>query len=92
MQQTVEGLAAQHERIGVVAVGGTAVDESALGRCRAIVHRVADARGLAHSIFALLRELDETDHVQAIVVQGVGDADEGLAVMNRIDKAASFHA
>ncbi|KAJ1767987.1 hypothetical protein EV179_005650 [Coemansia sp. RSA 487] len=93
MQQVLTKLSEQYEWIGVVVVGDTIVDETTLGMsCKAIVHRVADARGLAHSIFAYLRELDETDHVQAIVVQGVGDAGEGLAVMNRIDKAASYHA
>ncbi|KAJ2560038.1 hypothetical protein EV175_000039 [Coemansia sp. RSA 1933] len=95
LQQTVKELSAQHARIGVIVVGASSASFSVDGLvapgCRAIVHRVADARGLAHSIFAYLRELDETDHVQAIVVQGVGDADEGLAVMNRVDKAASWH-
>ncbi|KAJ2517782.1 hypothetical protein H4217_003742 [Coemansia sp. RSA 1939] len=93
--QTVDRLAQTHAAVGVVLVGDDCVrvhGEQALSSCRVVVRRVADARGLAHSLFALLRDLDESDRVEAIVVQGVGDAGDGLAVMNRLDKAASFHA
>ncbi|KAJ2464594.1 hypothetical protein GGI02_004949, partial [Coemansia sp. RSA 2322] len=79
-----------HARDAATKIGVVALDDvDAPAGCALIVHRVADARDLAHRIFALLRELDETDHVDAIVVQGVDDADEGLAVMNRLEKAAS---
>ncbi|KAJ2160188.1 hypothetical protein GGF46_002450 [Coemansia sp. RSA 552] len=77
-------------KVGIVTVGGDGkslrAEESQL-----VVHTVADARDLAHRIFALLRQLDEDEHVDAILVQGVDDANEGLAVMNRLNKAASHH-
>ncbi|KAJ2841168.1 hypothetical protein J3B02_006018 [Coemansia erecta] len=59
--------------------------------CQLVVHYVDDAKHLAHSIFALLRLLDEIEHVDAILVEGVDEADEGMAVMNRLLKAATSH-
>ncbi|KAJ2713929.1 hypothetical protein H4R19_001999 [Coemansia spiralis] len=74
-------------RAGVVTVGDAVLGP--IDGCSVVSFRVADARELAHRIFALLRTLDEDEHVDAILVQGVSDADAGLAVMNRLDKAAS---
>ncbi|KAJ2743222.1 hypothetical protein GGI20_003906 [Coemansia sp. BCRC 34301] len=88
MQQTIDQLAQSPgiSRIGVVAVGAKPDFTTS---AELAVYCVEDARGLAHDIFGLLRRLDETDHVDAILVQGVDDRDEGLAVMNRLEKAAS---
>ncbi|KAJ1720055.1 hypothetical protein LPJ53_005270 [Coemansia erecta] len=93
VQQQIGVLAGERgaRRIGVVAVAAAGRPFDAPPGCALCVHRVADARELAHCIFALLRSLDETEHVDAILVQGVGEANEGMAVMNRLTKAASFH-
>ncbi|KAJ2450240.1 hypothetical protein GGF42_004541 [Coemansia sp. RSA 2424] len=90
MQLAIERLARDEGRrkIGVVAVQSPALFV-APDDCALVVHCVEDARDLARRIFALLRVLDETDHVDAILVQGVDDKDEGLAVMNRLEKAAT---
>ncbi|KAJ1726486.1 hypothetical protein LPJ61_005155, partial [Coemansia biformis] len=77
-------------RAGVVTVGDAMVS-APHDDCSVISRQVADAKDLAHRIFALLRMLDETEHVDAILVQGVDEANEGLAVMNRLGKAASHH-
>ncbi|KAJ1890184.1 hypothetical protein LPJ66_007629 [Kickxella alabastrina] len=100
MQAQIDTLALKGVRkVGVVAVAVAAAAGDdvpapafvAPAGCELIVHCVGGARELAHSIFALLRELDEIEHVEAILVQGVVDANEGLAVMNRLTKAASHH-
>jgi L-threonylcarbamoyladenylate synthase len=44
---------------------------------------------VAHGLFAALRQLDEEEHVSKIIVEGISEAHEGLAVMNRVRKAAS---
>jgi len=49
---------------------------------------VADPAAVAQGLFAALRDLDAAG-VRAIVVEGISDAHEGLAVMNRLRKAAS---
>lgn len=41
------------------------------------------------NLFAALRKVDETDNVDLIIVEGVPETDEGLAVMNRLRKAAA---
>ncbi|KAI9500361.1 DHBP synthase RibB-like alpha/beta domain-containing protein, partial [Coemansia spiralis] len=90
-QERLQGLVAQlraaNKKVGAVVVGS---DGAGLGASGAIVHRVGDAKALAHGIFACLRALDEA-RVDAIVVQGVSETNEGMAVMNRINKAASHH-
>ena len=43
---------------------------------------------IARRLFALLRELDGRG-VQVILIEGISENDEGLAVMNRLRKAAS---
>lgn len=43
---------------------------------------------IAHNLFKDLREVDELD-VDLILVEGIDEADDGLAVMNRLSKAAS---
>lgn len=40
------------------------------------------------NLFAMLRRLDEEDEVDLIFVEGISDRNEGLAVMNRLRKAA----
>ncbi|KAJ2482118.1 hypothetical protein IWW56_001263 [Coemansia sp. RSA 2131] len=81
-----ELLARQTGKIGVVTVGD--MDISGNGH---VVCVAKDAADLAHRIFALLRALDEDEHVDAIFVQGVDETNEGMAVMNRLAKAASHH-
>ncbi|SCU80697.1 LAMI_0B03422g1_1 [Lachancea mirantina] len=41
------------------------------------------------NLFALLREMDEAEEVDMIFVEGVTENAEGLAIMNRLRKAAS---
>ncbi|KAJ1805786.1 hypothetical protein LPJ75_005218 [Coemansia sp. RSA 2598] len=97
MQSRIDGLAEDigrsgGGRLGVVAVRASSGSETTFSEppgCQLVVHWVDDAKHLAHSIFALLRSLDEVEHVDAILVEGVEEADEGMAVMNRLTKAAT---
>ncbi|SCU81955.1 LAFA_0C08174g1_1 [Lachancea sp. 'fantastica'] len=41
------------------------------------------------NLFAALREVDEMDDIDLIFVEGISEEGEGLAVMNRLKKAAS---
>ncbi|SCU80350.1 LAME_0B02718g1_1 [Lachancea meyersii CBS 8951] len=41
------------------------------------------------NLFAMLREVDELEEVDLILVEGIDEEGEGLAVMNRLKKAAS---
>lgn len=41
------------------------------------------------NLFASLRKVDETENVDLILVEGVPEVNEGLAVMNRLRKAAA---
>jgi L-threonylcarbamoyladenylate synthase len=59
--------------------GMFAIVEESLGR---------DGKDIGHKLFRALRELDEKE-VDVIHVEGIEEADEGLAVMNRLGKAAS---
>ncbi|SCW00017.1 LAFE_0B07624g1_1 [Lachancea fermentati] len=43
------------------------------------------------NLFAYLRKLDEEEKVDLIFVEGIEDENEGLAVMNRLRKAASHN-
>ncbi|KAJ1831346.1 hypothetical protein LPJ63_004344 [Coemansia sp. RSA 2711] len=86
MQDALAGCAGK--RVGVVTVGNARL--VAAPGTRLVAHAVDDARDMARRIFALLRALDDAG-VDVILVQGVDEADEGLAVMNRLAKAASEH-
>ncbi|KAJ2222009.1 hypothetical protein IW143_001597, partial [Coemansia sp. RSA 520] len=81
-----ELLVQQKGKIGVVTVG----DMGTSGADH-VVCVTKDAADLAHRIFAVLRMLDEDEHVDKIFVQGVDESNEGMAVMNRLAKAASHH-
>lgn len=43
---------------------------------------------ISHNLFKYLRQVDEEDKVDLIFVEGIDETDEGLAVMNRLSKAA----
>lgn len=43
---------------------------------------------ISHNLFKLLREVDEQEMVDLIMVEGVDETEEGLAIMNRLTKAA----
>ncbi|CCF57323.1 hypothetical protein KAFR_0C03310 [Kazachstania africana CBS 2517] len=49
-------------------------------------HRGEDIQA---NLFAALRKVDEIDKVDLIFVEGINEEDEGLAVMNRLEKAAA---
>ncbi|KAJ2800464.1 hypothetical protein H4R20_004051 [Coemansia guatemalensis] len=90
MQELLVAQGGELRKIGVVTVGDLQL-ETPHENCELVTWQVTDAKDLAHRIFALLRLLDENEHVDAILVQGVDEANEGLAVMNRLGKAASHH-
>jgi L-threonylcarbamoyladenylate synthase len=48
----------------------------------------SDGKDISRGLFSVLRELDELG-VDVIHVEGIEETDEGLAVMNRLGKAAS---
>lgn len=75
---------------GKVAVlrAGKFVPSSELGIPEAVDRSMGATAGeVAHSLFKLLREVDEMD-VGLILVEGVDESGDGLAVMNRLSKAA----
>lgn len=43
---------------------------------------------ISHNLFKYLREVDEQENVDLIMVEGVEETEEGLAIMNRLSKAA----
>lgn len=43
------------------------------------------------NLFATLRRVDEEDNVDLILVEGIHEDNQGLAVMNRLEKAAGGH-
>ena len=43
---------------------------------------------IARNLFKYLREVDEDEKVDLILIEGVEEVDEGLAIMNRLKKAA----
>ena len=43
------------------------------------------------NLFAALRKVDENDNVDLIFVEGINEEGEGLAIMNRLRKAAGNH-
>lgn len=43
---------------------------------------------ISRNLFKLLRQVDEEDKVDIIFVEGVEETNEGLAIMNRLNKAA----
>ncbi|KAJ2699254.1 hypothetical protein FB645_005375 [Coemansia sp. IMI 203386] len=93
MQKRVDELALDGcRKIGLVAV--KRADEELKfvepNKCQLKLRWVDNAKHLAHCIFGLLRELDESENVDAIIIEGVDEADEGMAVMNRLTKAATF--
>lgn len=44
---------------------------------------------ISHNLFSALREMDEDKGCDLILVEGIDETNEGLAVMNRLTKAAS---
>jgi L-threonylcarbamoyladenylate synthase len=76
-----------HGRIGVLC---TAQTRSAYEGCDALVVSMGDRdepRGIARDLFACLRRFNE-ENVSAIYAEGVEEDGVGLAVMNRLRKAA----
>ncbi|RCK65498.1 Threonylcarbamoyl-AMP synthase [Candida viswanathii] len=47
-----------------------------------------DGHEISRNLFKRLREVDEEDKVDLIFVEGIDESNEGLAVMNRLSKAA----
>lgn len=43
------------------------------------------------NLFSTLRQVDEEDNVDLIIVEGVNEDNQGLAIMNRLEKAAGGH-
>lgn len=57
-------------------------------------HIIAESLGdsgaaIARNLFDKLREMDEDKHAAAIIIEGVSTDNEGLAIMNRLCKAAT---
>lgn len=48
----------------------------------------ASGEAIQANLFAALRKADETDNVDTIIVEGISETSEGLAVMNRLRKAS----
>lgn len=48
----------------------------------------SDGGSIQRNIFKYLRNLDETDKVDVIFIEGVPEENEGLAIMNRLNKSS----
>lgn len=73
--------------------GASLVDDADMGAgdMRLVVYECSlgtEGSDISRGLFAGLRELDDLD-VEVIYVEGIEEKDEGLAVMNRLRKAAS---
>jgi L-threonylcarbamoyladenylate synthase len=75
---------------GFVVEEGVLLGEDGVEKGRLLdVDLGGDLKGVAHGLFAALRELDRLG-ADVIYVEGVSDGDDiGGAVMNRLRKAAS---
>jgi L-threonylcarbamoyladenylate synthase len=80
----IEGICREHlkeGRVGFVGHSAVAIDNLSMIRLE------NSARDYAHSIYAALRELDDKN-ISVIVVEGISEAGEGAAVMDRLRRAA----
>lgn len=85
--ELIERVCREHLKNGGVAfIGHTRIAISEPGFKAATLD--SDAADYAHSLYAALRELDQPD-TKVIVVEGISDAGEGAAVMDRLRRAAS---
>ncbi|MDK2925444.1 MAG: L-threonylcarbamoyladenylate synthase [Bacillota bacterium] len=83
-----DGYAAQGKKVVIMATCETA---SAYGERRtAVVGARADLGSIAANLFDFLRRFDE-EGVEVILAEGVEMVGLGLAVMNRLRKAAGYH-
>lgn len=53
-----------------------------------VLHLGITGEEIQANLFAALRKVDEVDKVDLIIVEGINEQDEGLAIMNRLRKAA----
>ena len=73
----------QNKKVGVVSWSIPSVE---LTGCKEIKVEGDNFKGMAHWLFMDMRDLDGT--VDVIIIEGVDEVKEGLAVMNRAKKAA----
>ncbi|MEK6406648.1 MAG: L-threonylcarbamoyladenylate synthase [Acidobacteriota bacterium] len=69
--------------VGLVGHSAVAIDDPNLSKIRL----ENSAKDYAHSIYAALRELDDKN-TRVVVVEGISEAGEGAAVMDRLRRAA----
>jgi len=87
LTELLERICRQHLKEGAVGFIG----HSRLAIDDAMFHSIylgAHAKDYAHSMYAALRDID-LRNPRVIVVEGIGDSDEGAAVMDRLRRAAS---
>ena len=66
------------------------VDDSDFSSKSFVIERLGrTGEEIQANLFAALRKVDETDNVDLIFVEGTNEDGEGLAVMNRLRKAAA---
>lgn len=83
----IEGVCKEHLKnggVGLVGHSPVAIDDPNLSRIRL----ENNAKDYAHFIYAALRELDDMN-IRVIIVEGISEAGEGAAVMDRLRRAAS---
>ncbi|MEK6285295.1 MAG: L-threonylcarbamoyladenylate synthase [Acidobacteriota bacterium] len=82
----IEGICKEHLKegsVGLVGHSAVAIDDPNLSKIRL----ENSAKDYAHSIYAALRELDDKN-TRVVVVEGISEAGEGAAVMDRLRRAA----
>lgn len=88
VQELVDLHIAEGKKVGVLAT-----DESQSGYRGDVVKSLGsrdDVKVIAHNLFKILREFDK-EGVDMIIVEGIAPRGLGLAVMNRLRRAANFN-
>ena len=89
LPQAVKQAAAQGLKVGVLCSTELAVQFAAAENNIAVSCWGNDVAALAERLYALLRAFDK-QQVDVILAEGVDEAGLGLAVMNRLRKAAGY--
>lgn len=85
LERLVGSLTAQGKKIGCIL---HSIDSIHAGSAGALRRVTSDAEEVSHSLFALLRELDELN-MDLIIVEGLEEKGLGVAVMDRLRRASS---
>lgn len=87
VQDYIEQNGLQHSKIALLRSKNFSTAKDITNIITTEKHLGNSGQDISHNLFKLLREVDEQG-VDIIMVEGVDETDEGLAIMNRLSKAA----